>query len=407
MKSAQDDPLASLERFVTENEDLLELEQRIGRFNIFDALRLANVEIRHSNFLAWVLDPAESHGQGGLFLKAVLMDLLRQAPRERRPLSPVELDGVELNGVEVRREWRNIDVLICSESPAFVIAIENKIGAGEHGNQLTRYKQAVRAEFNKRPHVFVFLTTDGDDPTDSEWIPYRYADLHRVFSRVLATSSGSIGADVATFIDHYLRLIGSRFMDDQKITELCERIYRNHRHALQIIFERVGSPAAGLLAAVEEEIRKHAAGWEIVRRTGQDVYFMPANWASILPAIGSRATFDPRHWLVLRIGIRGGKASFGAVVWPCKDTDMRRKVIERLTADPKEFKFRIYNSKSGKTSDSWSAISNETIATWDENREPDEQAVLKAVSSKLDEISQRLSSLPDAVLGITGDGALS
>ena len=82
--------LAALEHFVVQNDDLLELEQRIGRFNIFDALGIARVEIRHSNFLAWLLDPAESHGQRSLFLKAVLMDLLRDAPVEHRILSPVE-----------------------------------------------------------------------------------------------------------------------------------------------------------------------------------------------------------------------------------------------------------------------------------------------------------------------------
>ena len=55
--------LAALERFVIENDDLLELESHIGRFNIFDALRIERMEIRHSNFLAWLLDPNESHGQ--------------------------------------------------------------------------------------------------------------------------------------------------------------------------------------------------------------------------------------------------------------------------------------------------------------------------------------------------------
>ncbi len=60
--------LQALERFVAENDDLLKLEEQIGRFNIFDALGIARVEIRHSNFLAWLLTPGESHGQGDLFL---------------------------------------------------------------------------------------------------------------------------------------------------------------------------------------------------------------------------------------------------------------------------------------------------------------------------------------------------
>ena len=79
------DALKALERFVVENDDLLELESRIGRFNVFDALGITHVEIRHSNFLAFILDPAESHGQGPLFLKAILMDLLRSAPPDSRP----------------------------------------------------------------------------------------------------------------------------------------------------------------------------------------------------------------------------------------------------------------------------------------------------------------------------------
>src|SRR5437660_8652429 len=92
--------LAALERFVVENDDLLELESRIGRFNIFDALGITRVEIRHSNFLAFILDPAESHGQGQLFLKAILMDLLANAAPGLRPLSPIDLDGTDLRGVE-------------------------------------------------------------------------------------------------------------------------------------------------------------------------------------------------------------------------------------------------------------------------------------------------------------------
>src|SRR5713226_8947641 len=94
----------ALERFVVEHDDPPDLESRIGRFNIFDALRITDNEIRHSNFLAFLLDPAESHGQGQLFLKAILMDLLKKAQPEARPLSPIHLDGADLRGVEVKRE---------------------------------------------------------------------------------------------------------------------------------------------------------------------------------------------------------------------------------------------------------------------------------------------------------------
>src|SRR6266704_3440019 len=127
--------LAALERFVVDNDDVLTLESLIGRFNIFDALAISQTEIRHSNFLAFILDPAESHGQGQLFLKAVLMDLLKEAPAELRPLSPIDLDGTDLRGVEIRREWKHIDLLITCRKPQFVVVIENKVGSYDHSNQ--------------------------------------------------------------------------------------------------------------------------------------------------------------------------------------------------------------------------------------------------------------------------------
>ena len=42
---------------------------RRGEFNAFDVLRYSDYEIRHSNMLAWLLQPDGSHRLGGQFLK--------------------------------------------------------------------------------------------------------------------------------------------------------------------------------------------------------------------------------------------------------------------------------------------------------------------------------------------------
>ena len=154
MGMIQESDLQALERFVVENDDLLALEEQIGRFNIFDALGITRVEIRHSNYLAWLLTPGESHGQGDLFLKTLLMDILRKARQQEvePPVSPVELDGADVQGVEIRREWHNIDLLFVSVEHRFVIAVENKVDSGEHSDQLQRYEDAVAKEIG-RAHV--------------------------------------------------------------------------------------------------------------------------------------------------------------------------------------------------------------------------------------------------------------
>jgi hypothetical protein len=215
MNDSKQTDLEALERFVVDNDELQQLEEAIGRFNIFDSLGIARVEIRHSNFLAWLLDPAESHGLGSLFLKAILMDLLRQAPIDKRPLSPIDLDGGELKGVEIRREWQNIDLLIACHEPHFVIAIENKIDSGEHSDQLKRYKEQMLSDKPAKP-MFVFLTREGKEPTDTDWVKYSYADIHRVLERAKRLYATSIGDDVRMFLEHYLNLIRGRFMDNKE-----------------------------------------------------------------------------------------------------------------------------------------------------------------------------------------------
>lgn len=65
---------------VNSYNDLFELEsfkelhniiKNSDESNIFKILKLQNYEIRHSNYLAWLLDPKKSHGLNNTFLKKI------------------------------------------------------------------------------------------------------------------------------------------------------------------------------------------------------------------------------------------------------------------------------------------------------------------------------------------------
>jgi PD-(D/E)XK nuclease superfamily len=274
------DMLAALKKFVVdEDDDLLALESLIGRFNIFDALGIKDVEIRHSNFLAFLLDPAESHGQGQLFLQAILMDLLKKAPPELRPLSPIDLDGTDLRGVEIRREWKHIDIFMKCKEPCFFVVIENKIRAKEAPGSLSRYEKAMQHHYPDARPLYVYLTLDGDEPSEDKWMTYSHADIYRVLERVRKTYRKAIGEDVLLFLDHYLNLIGTRFMsetaDSKRFDELCQRIYTKHRLALDLIRERVGTPTSGQLAEAKEVLEEDPR-WHMVPCGSNRVNFVPA-----------------------------------------------------------------------------------------------------------------------------------
>jgi hypothetical protein len=70
---------ALLENFIIANKDLEELEAKISRFNIFEAVGMVRQEIKHSNFLQFLLNPSEKHQLGDLFLKKLLIEVLQDA----------------------------------------------------------------------------------------------------------------------------------------------------------------------------------------------------------------------------------------------------------------------------------------------------------------------------------------
>lgn len=390
MQSTDAQLLAALERFVVDNDDLLELEARIGRFNIFDALGVVRAEIRHSNFLAWLLDPNESHGAGHTFLNAVLMDLLRESPVDLRPLSPVDLDGSSLGGVKVRREYRNIDLLISSGSPRIVVAVENKIDSGEHSDQLQRYRAIVQQDFPEHKPLFVFLTPDGDEPTEADWVSYTYGDIHRVLKRAIRLFDEGIGDEVKTFLDHYLTMIGSRLMPDPDIDALCERIYKNHRQAIDLILERFGDPRAEFIRRVGKYLEERPDSWAIYQETSTVIRFMPAEWRNSILDAQSGSDRPTLHALI-RFNPR--VAFLRIVLEPLSDEQLHEDLIEEISKRGDTFGFSPNRSLRPKRRN---AVWAQTLARDRGGLDPNDN-LLETALEEIDRLYDRLKKMESFV----------
>ena len=64
-----DERLKELYSNLLNDVDFDKLDLGLKNPNIFSILRISRNEIRHSNFLCWLLDPNQSHGLGDIFLK--------------------------------------------------------------------------------------------------------------------------------------------------------------------------------------------------------------------------------------------------------------------------------------------------------------------------------------------------
>src|SRR5439155_20348871 len=134
--------------------------------------------------------------------------------------------------------------------------------------QLSRYQKTIRDYYPDARPLYVYLTPNSEEPSEDLWIPYSYADIHRVLTRVQTTYKRAIGEDVLVFLDHYRSLIGTRFMNNEELDELCQRIYKNHRPALELIFER-GRPTTSVLAEAAAVVRVDPR-WHVFYQTAKE-----------------------------------------------------------------------------------------------------------------------------------------
>jgi hypothetical protein len=232
--------LDALNRFVSDLDgdgELERLEDELRDFNLFVALGAVNAELRHSSFLAWLLDPNENHGFGDIIVKRLLQRSILNAGG---PITPVDLDLMDLSDLEVRREWSEIDILLVSQANRLAVVIENKIGASESEGQLQKYRERVRNDFpksNNWNHILIFLTINGEPASDENYVTLSYASLIELLDSTQKNRSDSLSQEISLAIRHYIQMMRRHHMEDSELIGLARRIYLKHRRALDFIFD--------------------------------------------------------------------------------------------------------------------------------------------------------------------------
>ena len=242
----------ALQRFLLDIDCLDELLPWTGKFNIFDVLKISRTEIRHSNTLSWLLDPTENHGLGDAYLKGIFQRLVENDSDNRYDVFNVLL--MDFYSFTVYREWKNIDILLVSSDEKCVMAIENKVGSHEHSNQLERYKDIIEKEYPDYNRIYVYLTPEGDDPSDVDnWDVLTYMDIITILESIYDRSE--LQDDVKLMIKNYIDVVRRDIVEDQQLIEICDEIYRKHQKALDLIFENKTDGANAIGQNITNAIR--------------------------------------------------------------------------------------------------------------------------------------------------------
>lgn len=194
-----------------------------GTINVWEVAGLRSLEVPNCAVLKWLLDCNGSHGQGNLFLKALLgcLKISYECKNIENYRTVVEdsYDNVALensisnilksevinnlvSGVDIESACTSVSnmenqdrktildngtganqsmsgaksqsksrVDIVIENERFILFIEAKIGAGQGDNQLKRYSYILQNSGINREHALIYLTKDGKLPEGLEDLP--------------------------------------------------------------------------------------------------------------------------------------------------------------------------------------------------------------------------------------------
>ena len=137
--------------------------ERGEKYNIFKTLGLSRNETRlHSAFLAELLNPYGAHGLNDQFLKAFLSLIIDDEQflfNTKKAVVYVEFDI----GRKTDTTGGRIDILLKDDRRNGIV-IENKIDACDQENQLLRYDNYAKSQFDN--YKILYLTKRGCEATD-------------------------------------------------------------------------------------------------------------------------------------------------------------------------------------------------------------------------------------------------
>lgn len=320
-------------RFVANNQLLDRLESRIHEFNPLKVLKVEQFEIRHSNILAWLLDPNENHSLGDIVFKKLVAEILCGDVQTRNHgLQITDILLGSFHDAEVLREWRNIDILVISRKNNFILFIENKVHASLGDHQLQKYLNIIRETYPSIQHIIpVFLTLSGEEAPHPEYYSFSHTDILTILKAVLDSNKDKMNEKIYDFISYYTKTLEVLTMQDEQLISLCREIYKHHREAIDTII-KYGAVSTSTLNQATEMLKAtitvidHSKNPDF-HLSDSEYWFLPdalkdlpqliQPWKSPFPISYFFAAEEKRLLLILEVG-------------PIKDGQLRVNLLNHI-----------------------------------------------------------------------------
>lgn len=286
-------------------DSFLEILGSVKNINIFEIVGISHYETKHSNTLSWLfknhneelskyifesflketIKITESHIEHGYTFSNI-----KSLEKLQRYIYLPDTN----REIKVYREKNDIDLLIVDERNNFTFSIENKINHTESNNQLKKYRKYIEKTYKSYTNYFIFLTKDESRPSESsdegeinreKYLLSSYASIADPITNMLGKnkSDSSLTNEELFILEHYLdMLIRKNIVPNEKLSYLCEKIWKNHSEALSLLIDHKPSGLqifkSKLFEEIENNINLEADAFYNYSNTLSDRRLNTVNW---------------------------------------------------------------------------------------------------------------------------------
>lgn len=291
--------------------------------NIFEVLRAQTYEIRHSNFLAWLLDPKGNHALGDQILRAFLTDL--SLDERSSEFSVMTIQDLDFNDVTIYREWNNIDIVLVFKN--LVVALENKINHTETKGQLERYKTLIDKNFHVEHKVFVFMNPYGIVTKNEDYVSYSYETFINYIEQVLELNNALLPR-TKMYLEDYLNNMKNNIMGTGSKNEIANKLYRNHKELFDYVFENKSNYIFEIKSIIQKRIEDR--GWILTSPSKPFLRFLTKDLNEVIPKDVVQGWRNGEAFLFeVYFYANQNNVQTYATLGPCGET-MRRQFLEYL-----------------------------------------------------------------------------
>jgi len=368
--------------------------------NLMDILQISHRELQHSNFLAWLFNPNESHGLGDFAIKEFIKLYYRHNQFEdlglQTKLSVFDFVQLDFDDLVIKREYKNIDLILLSEKNQFCIVLENKIYSRESKNQLKKYRRLIEDEYPFYKHkIYIFLSLFEQYISEEEqefYIQVTYSYIVKLVEQIVENKGL---ADKSRFVfEQYLQTLKSMLNQNEQIEEIAQALYKKYKVAFDLVFKYAEPGNRGLIGNVDllELINKEST-IKLLHKNNTWIYFQPSFMFDLIPLLKEKkfipSDFDLNtdKMFVFEFSIRENFITFAFKIGPGPQ-EFRKRLYE-IYSKHADFFDKVTRKRDSRLSPSWHQAYQRAIVTrseYDRYVDGDSSELLKLIEKRFREV---------------------